>query len=290
MSTPASHKNTMQRLNDRIIEQKEIIQALELIQAQEKIIHSMGAELEIQTTTKQRLADASPRLANNGGTPVIVKTHVDDARDLGVDVRLPLGNSVENTTFQPSSAFVGSRPGYVFRNGPHGLGYYVDDFSGAKPNSAAKSSHNRANISPVLKKQKKQKKQKKKQKKPKKNYITEIELMKKEQITSSTIENCLIKKGEEIISTNKKSYRSVLVKIWGEMTFEQIQATTKFKISKENEHGKKGLTWCADLNMSFQNKDSFGTLKEILRMIKVNKMSINLSIKFKTGRIVHFKI
>ena len=42
--------------------------------------------------------------------------------------------------------------------------------------------------------------------------------------------------------------------------------------------------------MSFQNKDATETLKEILNMVKVNKMSINLSIKLETGRIVHFKI
>ena len=42
--------------------------------------------------------------------------------------------------------------------------------------------------------------------------------------------------------------------------------------------------------MSFQNKNASGTLKEIINMVKVNKMSINLSIKLKTGRIIHFKI
>jgi len=41
--------------------------------------------------------------------------------------------------------------------------------------------------------------------------------------------------------------------------------------------------------MSFQNKDATGTLKEILNMVKVNKFTIELSIKLETGRIVHFK-
>lgn len=38
------------------------------------------------------------------------------------------------------------------------------------------------------------------------------------------------------------------------------------------------------------NKDARGTLKEILNMIKVNKFTIEFSIKLETGRIVHFKI
>ena len=43
--------------------------------------------------------------------------------------------------------------------------------------------------------------------------------------------------------------------------------------------------------MSFQNKDARGTLKEILHMVKVNKLTIKLlSIKLETGKIVHLKI
>ena len=42
--------------------------------------------------------------------------------------------------------------------------------------------------------------------------------------------------------------------------------------------------------MSFQNKDIRGTLKEILNMVKLNKLTINLSIKLETDRIIYFKI
>ena len=53
---------------------------------------------------------------------------------------------------------------------------------------------------------------------------------------------------------------------------------------------KKGYNWCDDINMSFQSKDATGTLKEIVNMVKVNKLTFDLSIKLETGRIVHFKI
>jgi hypothetical protein len=42
--------------------------------------------------------------------------------------------------------------------------------------------------------------------------------------------------------------------------------------------------------MSFQSKDAEQTLKEIIRMVKENKLTIKLIIKLETGRMVHFKI
>lgn len=122
---------------------------------------------------------------------------------------------------------------------------------------------------------------------PKKQYMTENELN-ITQITNSTIEECLIKK-EEPISINT-SYRSVLVDIWKSMPSQKILQTTTFNFKLTNENGEKGYKWCDDINMSFQNKDARGTLKEILNMVKVNKLTIKLSIKLETGRIVHFKI
>ena len=123
---------------------------------------------------------------------------------------------------------------------------------------------------------------------PKKQYITENELI-MTQIKHSTIEECLIKQKEEIIST-KKSYRGVLIDILKSMPAQQILQTSKFNFKLTNENGEKGYNWCNDINMSFQDKEALETLKEILHMIKVNNLTINLCIKLETGRIVYFKI
>ena len=123
---------------------------------------------------------------------------------------------------------------------------------------------------------------------PKKQYITENELI-MTQIKYSTIEECLIKQKEEIIST-KKSYRGVLIDILKSMPAQQILQTSKFNFKLTNENGEKGYNWCNDINMSFQDKEALETLKEILHMIKVNNLTINLCIKLETGRIVYFKI
>ena len=123
---------------------------------------------------------------------------------------------------------------------------------------------------------------------PKQNYITENELN-VTQITHSIIKECIVKQGEEIISTNT-SYRSILVDIWKSMPTQKILQTTEFNFKLTNENGKKGYNWCCDINMSFQSKDAKGTLKEILNMVKVNNLSIKMSIKLETGKIIHFKL
>ena len=122
----------------------------------------------------------------------------------------------------------------------------------------------------------------------KKQYITENELN-RTLITHSTIEECIIKKEEANISTNT-SYRSVLVDIWKSMPTQKILQTTTFNFKLTKEIGEKGYKWCDDIHMSFQDKNATGTLKEIVNMVKVNKLTIDLSIKLETGRIVHFKI
>lgn len=123
---------------------------------------------------------------------------------------------------------------------------------------------------------------------PKIQYITENELI-MTQITRSKIKECVIKKEEEIISTST-SYRSVLVNIWKIMPTQKILQTTTFNFKLTNENGEKGYKWCDNIHMSFQNKDAIGTLKEILNMVRVNKLTIKLVIELETGRIVHFKI
>jgi uncharacterized protein YunC (DUF1805 family) len=73
------------------------------------------------------------------------------------------------------------------------------------------------------------------------------------------------------------------------MPTQKILQNTLYNFKLTNENGEKGYIWCDDINMSFQNKDSKGALKEILNMVKVNKLSIDLSIILHTGRIVHYK-
>ena len=127
-----------------------------------------------------------------------------------------------------------------------------------------------------------------------KKYITEEEIINL-QPTYWVIDG-VIKKGEQIISTKGNQiyysvldyYRSILVDIYKSMPAQQILQNTKLNFKLSNENGKKGYKWCSDINMSFQYQNTKETLKEIINMIKVNKMSIQLSIKLETGEIIYF--
>ena len=121
-----------------------------------------------------------------------------------------------------------------------------------------------------------------------KYYITENEININE-ITDSIILKCIIKRENEIISINRTKYKKILIDIWKSMTMRQILKNSEFNFKLSYENNQK-FSWCEDLNISFQNKDTKETFKEILNMVKINKLSINLSIKLKTNKIIHLKI
>ena len=123
---------------------------------------------------------------------------------------------------------------------------------------------------------------------PKKQYLSKNELY-KIQLAHSIILECVIKQGDRIISTSK-AYRSILIDIWKNIPTQKILQKTTFNFKLTKEVGEKGYRWCEVIKMSFQNKDSKGTLKEIIKMVEENDLNIELSIKLETGRIVHFKI
>jgi len=124
-------------------------------------------------------------------------------------------------------------------------------------------------------------------KEDKKIYITEDDII-KELITHSKIKECTIKRGDEIISTNT-SYRGNLINIWKTMPTQKILKNSTFNFKLTNDQYKNGYNWCRHINMAFQDKCATEVLKEIIHMVKLNKMSISLSIKLKTGNTVYFK-
>ena len=123
---------------------------------------------------------------------------------------------------------------------------------------------------------------------PKKVYISE-DALNNTDIRFSNILECIIKKGDEVISSNRKKYRPILIDVWKHMSIRRILQTTTFNCKLTNE-SIDGYNWCPDINMSFQSKDAKNTLKEIIEMVKENELNINLSIKLQTGNIIYFKI
>jgi hypothetical protein len=71
---------------------------------------------------------------------------------------------------------------------------------------------------------------------------------------------------------------------------QNILQNTTFNFKLTNENGERGYRWEPLINMSFQSKDSNGTMKEIIKMIRINNYSMDISIGLETNQIIHFKI
>jgi hypothetical protein len=74
------------------------------------------------------------------------------------------------------------------------------------------------------------------------------------------------------------------------MAASTILQNTTFNIKLTNENGNKGYEWCPEINMSIQRKDANGTLKEIIKMIKINNYKIDIGIKLSSNEMIKYFI
>ena len=74
------------------------------------------------------------------------------------------------------------------------------------------------------------------------------------------------------------------------MPVQEILQTTSFNIKLTNENDFNGYKWYPEINMSVQGKDAYNTLKEIIKLVKINNYSLSLSLKICNNDIVCFKI
>ena len=125
---------------------------------------------------------------------------------------------------------------------------------------------------------------------PYKEYIEEFELLQLS-LKHSKILQCCIREEERII-TEKNKYQSILVNLWSTMLPQKILQNTAFNFKLTKEKGEKGYNWESRINMSFQSKNSDGTMEEIIKMVRTNNYSIDMSIELgsEPKRIIHFKI
>jgi len=122
---------------------------------------------------------------------------------------------------------------------------------------------------------------------PKKVYITEDQLY-MNCLAKSKIIQCIINTEDRVISNNK--YSSVLTDIWSEMPAQKILQNTTFNLKLTDEKGEKGYNWNDRIKMSYQSKDANGTMKEIVKMVKLNNYTMDISIKLNSEKIINFKI
>ena len=121
-------------------------------------------------------------------------------------------------------------------------------------------------------------------------YITGVKLM-MTPVTGSTVLECNIKNVECFpISSERNKYAPILIDIFEMMEPTTIIKNSTFNFKLTNEHGLNGYHWDPCLKLSIQSKCANNTLMEIIRMVKFNKYTIQISIKLETDEIIHFKI
>ena len=109
--------------------------------------------------------------------------------------------------------------------------------------------------------------------------VNETELLSKE-FNNSKINYCIIKdNNDDIVSNDKNKWFLILKDIYKSSPTSTILQNTTFNIKLTNENGNKGYELCPEVNMSIQRKDANGTLKEIIKMIKINNYKIDIVIK-----------
>ena len=91
------------------------------------------------------------------------------------------------------------------------------------------------------------------------------------------------------ITTNIK-YKSILIDLLKSIPRDEIVTNCKFKFKSTNEQGLLGYQWSPELNMSIQNKDSLGTMKEIIDIVKLYKYTMNFTIKLKNTTIINYSL
>lgn len=122
--------------------------------------------------------------------------------------------------------------------------------------------------------------------KPPLQSISEEELYRLS-LSKSVITECHIKNNDVLIS-NKLKFRQILIDIWKTIPSQRILQNSTFNFKLSNENGANGYTWCPEINMSFQSKDSNNSMKEIIRMCNISKYTIQITIKLEDERTIFF--
>jgi hypothetical protein len=120
--------------------------------------------------------------------------------------------------------------------------------------------------------------------------VNETELISKE-LNNSKINYSIIKdNNDDIISNDKNKWFPILKDIYISMAASIILQNTTFNIKLTNENGNKRYDWCPEIKMSIQKKDANGTLKEIIKMIKINNYKIDIGIKLSSNEMIKYFI
>ena len=109
-------------------------------------------------------------------------------------------------------------------------------------------------------------------------------------LAKSKILSCLISNRDGSEITGKTKYRGILVDIWKTMPVQQLLQNTGFNFKLEDMKGDKGYLWCKELKMSFQSRENNYCFKELVKMCKVARYSLDIRIQLHDDTAIHYTI
>ncbi len=119
-------------------------------------------------------------------------------------------------------------------------------------------------------------------------YITSKEILKN--VKGSTIENYSVNNYNEIISTKRTEYATIMRDIWKTMTRDELLDRPKGQMIICDDSMKKDYFSSINThhNLYFHGQDANGTMKEILYLCKKKNYTIKITIK-KNDKVFSYK-
>ena len=119
-----------------------------------------------------------------------------------------------------------------------------------------------------------------------KKHLTK-EQLENTSLTNSNIQDCEVSNSDNEVISNDISYRGIFVKIL--KTCKPRDAIILLTNTEPGKHTTKGFNYIEELQISFQGKDSNGTIKDILTLVEANGYLINITIKLKDNTFIYYK-
>lgn len=106
-------------------------------------------------------------------------------------------------------------------------------------------------------------------------------------LVGSKVTECYIFSMSNTIS-KKTNIRHILNDVWYSMNINDLLNHSSFDMKTKNDNAEYGYLYDDKLKLFIKGKNINDTLKELLRMIKLNKYFIHISIKLKDDIIINY--
>ena len=123
------------------------------------------------------------------------------------------------------------------------------------------------------------------------NYIINEEELFQNDFTNSTINYCIIKDNHNnnVINIDiNRPYISCLIDLYRIIPTSIILQNTTFNILLTEEN-QRGYRYYPDIRLSIQRRDTNATIKEIIKMVRINLFEIDIGIKLSIGNDIYYK-